>query len=91
MPPLPWGVLLWHRPWRQQSKQRILTDLDQRECTPLFVGSQLYNQYRYPACYRDTQFIDFVGGREGGREGGPEQSAKPLPMPNGKNFSVSIF
>ena len=38
--------------------------------------SQLYYQYRYQACYRDTQFIESCG-REGGKECS-EQSKKNL-------------
>ena len=37
--------------------------------------SQLYYQYRYPACYRDTQFIESCG-REGGNA--PNKAKKKL-------------
>ena len=30
------------------------------------MWSQLYYQYRYPPCYRETQFIDCGGGMEDG-------------------------
>ena len=37
---MPWGVLLWHRPWRQHSKvqpmrAQYLDDLDQWDCSTL--------------------------------------------------------